>query len=321
MLSGALAGVTGAVPFSVAELLVAGVLAWALARGARAVVRIRRGRRPPGTRALEGLLRAGAVAGPGYASFLLLWGLNYQRLPFAATAGFDTSPATVPELSQVTEALVASANGLRAPLSEDERGVMRLGDKTEALARTEAGFRAAARLNPALDGPAARPKAILSSPVFSRLGISGIYFPFTAEANVNADVPAPEMPFSASHEVAHLRGFAREDEASYLGYLACRLHPDPDFRYSGALVASLYASQALAAVDPEGSRRLERQRSAAVRRDVEAIRAWVERHRGPAMAMSERVNNAYLRSQGQKEGVRSYGRMVDLLIAERRAER
>jgi hypothetical protein len=30
------------------------------------------------------------------------------------------------------------------------------------------------------------------------------------------------------------------------------------------------------------------------------------------------VNNAYLKTQGQKEGVRSYGRMVDLLIAEER---
>ena len=31
------------------------------------------------------------------------------------------------------------------------------------------------------------------------------------------------------------------------------------------------------------------------------------------------MNDAYLKSQGQKEGVRSYGRMVDLLLAERRA--
>jgi hypothetical protein len=39
------------------------------------------------------------------------------------------------------------------------------------------------------------------------------------------------------------------------------------------------------------------------------------------MEAQERVNNAYLRSQGQKEGVRTYGRMVDLLLAERRPRR
>jgi hypothetical protein len=31
------------------------------------------------------------------------------------------------------------------------------------------------------------------------------------------------------------------------------------------------------------------------------------------------VNDAYLRSQGQDQGVASYGRVVDLLLAERRA--
>jgi hypothetical protein len=47
--------------------------------------------------------------------------------------------------------------------------------------------------------------------------------------------------------------------------------------------------------------------------------AWAERYRGPAERVSQAVNNAYLKTQGQREGVRSYGRMVDLLIAEERA--
>jgi hypothetical protein len=34
--------------------------------------------------------------------------------------------------------------------------------------------------------------------------------------------------------------------------------------------------------------------------------------------VQDRVNDAYLKSQGQREGVRSYGRMVDLLVGERR---
>jgi len=34
--------------------------------------------------------------------------------------------------------------------------------------------------------------------------------------------------------------------------------------------------------------------------------------------VQERVNDAYLKTQGQADGVRSYGRMVDLLLAERR---
>jgi hypothetical protein len=155
----------------------------------------------------------------------------------------------------------------------------------------------------------------------SRLGITGIFFPFTGEAHVNREVPAPDVPFTASHELAHFRGFAREDEASYVGYLACRSHPDQDFRYSGSLVASAYLMGALAEVDPAAARRLQARRSPGVRRDLEALRAWSERYRGRVEAASQRVNDAYLRSQGQKDGIRSYGRMVDLLVADHRPSR
>jgi hypothetical protein len=71
-------------------------------------------------------------------------------------------------------------------------------------------------------------------------------------------------------------------------------------------------------VDREGHARLDARRRPGVRRDLAALAAWAERYRGPAERASQAVNNAYLKSQGEKEGVRSYGRMVDLLIAEER---
>ena len=131
-------------------------------------------------------------------------------------------------------------------------------------------------------------------------------------------MPEPDLPFAISHELAHQRGFAREDEAGYVGYLACRFHPDGDFRYSGALAASVYALNALASVDRAAQRDLAKRRSPAVERDLRALQEWADRHRGRFFKVSRSVNDAYLRSQGQEEGVRSYGRMVDLLIAEHR---
>ena len=181
-----------------------------------------------------------------------------------------------------------------------------------------AGYVVGQRHAAAARGPSARPKAVFLSPLLSRVGITGIYFPFTGEPNVNTTLPDVELPFSAAHEVAHQRGFAREDEANYVGYLACRLHPDADFRYSGLLAASHYALAALHEVDPTAASRVQAGRSAAVLRDEAAIRAWMERYRGRANEVGRRVNDTYLKAQGQAEGVRSYGRMVDLLLAERR---
>jgi uncharacterized protein DUF3810 len=315
-LGGRLACLTAALPFSLAELVGAAVLALVAFRLARW-----RPRRPFVRRLLERSAGLPLVAAVLYVAFLLLWGLNYQRLPFARSTGLDVRPAAWAELVSLGAVLVERANRAREGLTEDATGVMRLADgRPAALLRTETGFRAAAPRYPLLAGACARPKPLLSSPVFSWLGITGIYSPFTGEANVNLTVPDPELPFSAAHEVAHLRGFAREDEASFVGSLACRLHPDPDFRYSGQLVASIHVLNAVAAVDRGAWQRLDRERSAGTRRDLEALAAWAARYKSPVERFSERVNDAYLRSQGQAQGVLSYGRVVDLLIAEWRAE-
>ena len=41
---------------------------------------------------------------------------------------------------------------------------------------------------------------------------------------------------------------------------------------------------------------------------------------GEAAEVHEQLNDAYLKANGQTEGVRSYGRMVDLLIAQMQQE-
>jgi len=309
----------GRVPFSVGEALlwmaVGGGAAWTLRR-LRRLARAR-GRRPAVL--VSTLADAWAGSGALYLAFVILWGLNYRRPPFAALAGMDTRPATIAELSAVCERLIDESNRMREGLPEDAEGVARLADgRSGALRRVAAGYREAGRSQPVLEGPSAPAKPVVISTALSYLGISGIFCPFTGEANVNMTLPDPDVPFAASHELAHARGFAREDEANYLGYLACTRHPDADFRYSGLLAASVYAMNALVRVDREAHARLDARRAPDVRRDLAALRAWAERYRGPAERVSQVVNNVYLKSQGEKEGVRSYGRMVDLLIAEQR---
>jgi hypothetical protein len=165
----------------------------------------------------------------------------------------------------------------------------------------------------------APPKLMVLSPAMAYLGMAGIFIPFTGEASVNATLPDWEIPFTACHELAHQRGFAREDEANYVGYLACRAHPDRDFQYSGTWRAALYALSALAHVDRDAYARLRAGLPAPLRRDLAALAAWRARYESRLDEVHERINDAYLKTQGQPEGVQSYGRMVDLLLAQRRA--
>jgi hypothetical protein len=311
--------VTGYVPFSVAEMSVAlGVvgLALALARAWRR--RRQRGRKPPLAVRVARLLGAAALV---VLAFDVLWGFNYDRQPVSDLLGYDMSPGRPEELASLASGLLAEAARLREGLPEDAAGTLRLPDGRRAVRRASLGYAAGAleRLPvPALPG---HPKMMVLSPLMSYLGITGIFIPFTFEANVNGTLPDWEVPFTACHELAHQRGFAREEEANYVAYLACRAHPDRDFRYSGAFRAALYALVALAGADRAAYGPLRAGLPAPLGRDLAALAAWRTRYESRWADVQEKVNDAYLKTQGQAEGVRSYGRMVDLLLAERRAQR
>lgn len=251
--------------------------------------------------------------------FIGIWGLNYYRQPFALLAGLDVKPSSTEELIEVCETLIERANELRAGVNENNEGIMDIEeDKYAILRRCIKGYSEASKLYPELGGYYGNPKPVLLSKLMSYTGISGIYFPFTAEANVNVSIPDSMIPCTASHEMAHQRGFAREDEANYIAYLTCSLHPDVDFKYSGTLLAVINAMNALYKNDPDSYFKLGENYSKGVVRDIKAIDAFWNQFEGPIERASDRLNNAYLKANKQKDGVQSYGRMVDLLIAEHR---
>jgi len=61
--------------------------------------------------------------------------------------------------------------------------------------------------------------------------------------------------------------------------------------------------------------------SEGVIRDLDALNIYWEKYDTPIEDFSSSVNNTYLKANMQQDGVRSYGRMVDLLIAEYRSRK
>jgi len=214
-------------------------------------------------------------------------------------------------------ALIQRTNELRELVDEDSEGIMKLStDINNTLKRAHKGYKNIEAEYPELTYKFGRPKGVLLSEVMSYLGIGGVYFPFTTEANVNTSLPDKSLPFTACHEMAHQIGFSREDEANYIAYLACKSHPDPDFQYSGTLSALIYATNALYQYSPEDYFELRESFSAGVARDIKASNNYWEKYETQLQDLSSSINDAYLKANMQNDGVRSYGRMVDLLIAE-----
>lgn len=166
-----------------------------------------------------------------------------------------------------------------------------------------------------LSGRYAKPKTLLLSRLLSWAGLTGFYFPFTGEANINSDIPILCLPFTACHEAAHQRGIAREEEANFIAYLACMRSEDPIFRYSGVFQALIYCMNALYEQNIDAWRRLNALYSPLTRKDMAVYDIYWQKYTGSIEQLSESVNNAYLKANHQNSGIKSYGQIVELLIA------
>ena len=74
----------------------------------------------------------------------------------------------------------------------------------------------------------------------------------------------------------------------------------------------------LALADPGASAAVVEALDPAVREDYRRDAAWLRRNRSRFSEVQGRAYDHYLRAQGQRDGVRCYGRVVDLLLVERR---
>ena len=321
-ISGTLSRFTGLFSFSVAEILLLPIVAFCLytaIRGLKALIKNPRHviRTLPRFCAKVVLLLVLM-----YTGFNMLWGLNYSRLSFGEISGLHAEPSTKEELAALAESLVHHANRLRAQVKENDKGVMRLDTSPQQmLARADEGYKIAATVYPVLEGKYGPPKGVILSRYWSFTGTCGMYFVFTGEANVNMDIPPLLLPATTTHEMAHQRGFAREDEANYLAYLACSLHPDVDFQYSGTVSALIHTMNALYSADTEAYIEIRSQYCAGLNRDLQDWQEYWARFKGPVERMSSGLNDAYLKVNRQEDGIQSYGRMVDLLLAEFRQDK
>lgn len=308
-------------PFGVSEVLLGVVTVWLGAKGilvTRAHFAGQESLRTMARKLGVGFLELGAWL---LIAFQLLWGLNHGRLPLAHHMSLVVGDQDLFRL-EATARLQAS----RAAVSRAELGApgleacdLRLEDDGGRARLTAAWSGASARVEALAGGPV-QVRYPISSRVLTLMGLTGVFSPFTGEAHVNGELPATSVPFVACHELAHQRGFAREDEANFLGWWVCRHSADPGLRYSGDLAALGMLLSALHDQDPEAARRVIQALGPDVRSDLVAEREFWRVSRSSAIArglgeMAERGNDLYLRGQGQEGGVASYGRAVDLLLA------
>ena len=255
-------------------------------------------------------------------------GINYYRTPFSYEAGMVMEQSSAGELYSLCLFLTEQIN---STLTEtDHSGDALKGlypGQTEdtplpsAAMLRELGMEGVKSMKglgtayPQLSGYYPYPKPLMNPRLLSIQQLCGIYSPFTIEANYNREMPYYNIPHTICHELSHLKGFMREDEANFIGYLACIGSDSLDFRYSGYLTGWVYAGNALAKADLEAYYGLYGRLAPEAARDLAWNNQFWDRFDGKVAEASTQLNDRYLKANNQEDGVRSYGRMVDLMLA------
>ncbi len=314
----ALSTVTGILPFSLAELLLYSFIAFIAVFIVVMIVHAIRAHRSWWYVLLGRAIALLCVFSMVYAAFVFLWGFNYSRQKLADTLGLDASPATVAELHATCSALVDRANTLRALVPEGENGLFAPKLSRQDMMRSVPDcYNTAAEESgqSILGGSFGRAKPVLWSTGLSQANITGVYFPFTGEANVNNDIPDILFAATCLHEAAHQRGYAREDEANFLSYYVSSYSNDACVSYSGTILALVYAMNTLYEADSDQYYELRDAYCEGIEQDLKKNSDYWQQFESPVSDVAQTVNNTYLKANGQQDGVKSYGRMVDLLIA------
>jgi len=321
ILSQSIGYLSSLVPFSLAECVIVGLILLGIYLTAALIRRLIRndGNYPRSWYIVRFLSTVLSIASVIYALFVLNCGLNYSRYPFTYYSGLTVRDSTPQELAELCTELIGEANALREQVQEDSAGVTTLSKpiyETAADART--AFDALSGGYVVLGGHYAQPKPVVMSRFMSQIQITGVFFPLTFEANINREAPEYTIPATMCHELAHLRGFMREDEANFIGYLACRCSDNSDFQYSGVMLALVYSMNSLYGSDPEAYFPLVQMYSQGVAADFQYNNRYWQQFEGPVAEVSNIINDSYLKANFQNDGVQSYGRMVDLLLADYR---
>lgn len=250
-----------------------------------------------------------------YNMFVFFWGLNYARLPLKDSMHLDVTEYSKEELAELTYDLVASTNAARKNVSQNADGTFSLSHSKEYYQKAVSGVYDNYAPEYMNLGVKSQVKGVMTKNMLSSTLTYGIFSPFTFEANINLQMPELYFPAVAIHEYAHLQGFAREDEANFIAWYLGSQCGDADFVYSANAYALRYALNSLYGVWPEEYKKAYEMLDYGVKLDYKANAEYWDQFENEFSESSQKTYEKYLAYNGVDDGMKSYGRMLDLMLA------
>jgi len=262
------------------------------------------------------LFKFGAYVSVFYFLFHLLWGLNYHRKSLFQTLNIEQKEYSLIELNELTNSLLTKLKHTHLQLvSNDTIKVEIPYSKNEIIVKTELGYEALAKKYPQYTYKKVSLKKSLFSLPLTYMGFSGYMNPLSGEAHVDYLVPKVSLPMISSHEVAHQLGIASESEANFIGFLAATKSEDKNFNYSGYITALRYSISAIHFRDSLAAKEMIEKIPKGVLKNIKESQDFWQSYQNAAEPFFKLFYDNYLKANRQKDGMQSYSKMVNLLVA------
>ena len=250
-----------------------------------------------------------------YFCFYLFWGLNYYRQPLSKNLGYETSDYSTEELRRLSEYFIDQLNTAQLRITQsDTIKVENPYSQRKMYNLAREGYDSLAQSYPQFTYRFGTAKSSLMSWVQSYNQTSGYMNPLTGEAQVNWRIPKTGYPTTVCHEMSHQIGYAAENEANFIGFLAALHNKDIYFQYAAYRMATVYSISELRKRDPEQYNEVIKNINEGIFKDFKAANDFWDQYENPLEPFIKKGYNAYLKSNNQEKGIQSYNYVVDLFI-------
>ena len=251
-----------------------------------------------------------------------LYGLNSYAGPLSDDIRLHTTEYTLSELENATTFFRDEANKLAAQVDRTPDGDVRFSSFDALAIQAAEGFDTLVydKTYPVFAGSRLPVKELGWADMYTSMGITGFTMSLTGEAAVNPQIPPVSLPFTMCHEMAHRMCIANEGDANMAAFLACEANSSVEFRYSAFFMAYRYCYNALISQGTQAAQDAAQRITAGVSdqlyHDMAAYsRFFASKKDDAATDLATKVNDAYIKVNGDEQGVASYGAVCDLLVS------
>jgi len=241
-----------------------------------------------------------------YSFFYFVWGYNYFRPKIEQRIGWKIPQADQVIFRSILDSLITQTNlNYISILSSAYPNIDALVEDSYRKVSRELGINYPNGIR--------RPKTMVFSSFYGKLGLSGYFGPFFNEIHVNHYVLPVDYPFLLAHEKAHQFGVTSEAEANLVAFVVCVRSGDQGLRYSGYQSLLLYFLRDASHIKEykEYLNKIDQK----VLQDFHSRQKYYAGLENITLSkMQTAVDNSYLKANNIEKGVKNYNQVVSLVI-------